>query len=264
MSLLKKMTALLAVAALLCTSLVIADQPQETPTLTPTVADTPVKPMLSVPVIGNAVSDSQFVRPLEAEPLAATPDEEADLETDTDDDGIADAIEELLGSDADNADSDSDGISDYDETVKLGTDPTLSDSNRNGIVDGEEDADHDGIANNDEQALGTDMAQSDSDGDGIADGDETATDPLVPDTDKDGVKDGYELEIGTDPAVPESTFDVSQTVAVDNLTVAVDVTLSGDQVETLTVEPTKKTTLFSQDIPGFMGQAIDLSVNGEF
>ncbi len=264
MSLLKKMTALLAVAALLCTSLVIADQPQETPTLTPTVADAPVTVLPSVPVIGNAVSDSQFVRPLEAEPLAVTPDEEVDLETDTDEDGIADVIEELLGSDADNADSDNDGISDYDETVKLGTDPTLSDSDRNGIVDGEEDTDHDGIANNDEQALGTDMVQGDSDGDGIADGDETATDPLVPDTDADGVKDGYELELGTDPVTPESTFDVSQSVAVDDLTVAVDVTLSGEQVDTLAVAPTTNTKLFPNDIPGYMGQAVDLTVDGEF
>ena len=50
-------------------------------------------------------------------------------------------------------------------------------------------------------AGGTDPVDSDSDGDGIDDGDEVSggTDPIDSDSDDDGINDGDELSGGTDP-----------------------------------------------------------------
>ena len=87
-----------------------------------------------------------------------------------------------------NLDSDNDGLSDSDEAV-LGTDPLDPDSDGDGVSDG------------DEVVLGTDPLDPDSDGDGLSDGDEAVlgTDPLDPDSDGDGLSDGAEAGAGTDP-----------------------------------------------------------------
>lgn len=56
---------------------------------------------------------------------------------------------------------------------------------------------------------GTDPALSDTDEDGLGDGDEVriyATDPTNPDTDGDGMPDGDEINAGTDPLDPGSLF----------------------------------------------------------
>ncbi|MDC1287530.1 PKD domain-containing protein, partial [Gammaproteobacteria bacterium] len=86
---------------------------------------------------------------------------------DSDNDGITDFIEMLLGTDPDNPDSDGDGARDGDE-VTAGTNPLLGDS------------DGDGVSDEDERVLGTDPLVADTDGDGISDGDEVLgnSDPL--------------------------------------------------------------------------------------
>ncbi len=96
------------------------------------------------------------------------------------------------------ADSDSDGLADYDETNVYGTDTELADT------------DGDGVADADEVALGTDpvdetsFADADADGDGVFAADEVmfGTDPDLADTDGDGVWDGEELQDNTDPNDP--------------------------------------------------------------
>ena len=241
---LKKWIAGLSTAAVLCASLTVAVSEREYAPVSPAVQTK--QNML----VGEALYGASATLPTSA--------------ADADGDGIDDALEELLGTDAHNADSDGDGISDGMELLTLGSDPACDDSDRNGIPDGEEDSDSDGIINTDELALGTDLAQRDSDGDGIADGDETATDPLVRDTDDDGVGDGYELALGTDPVTPESTFSVTQTAETDESVASVDVTLDGRQVETLSLSAVDDPTLFPKEMPGYMGQAVELSVDGTF
>lgn len=88
-------------------------------------------------------------------------------ELDTDDDGLTDAEEEELGTDPDNLDTDGDLLYDGGELV-----------------------------------YGTDVLDPDSDGDGLPDGNEVyivGTNPTVADTDGDGVNDGDEVANGTNP-----------------------------------------------------------------
>ena len=86
-------------------------------------------------------------------------------------------------------DTDDDGMVDYNETYVYGTDPWLSDTDKDGIEDGEE-ADY-------WLSRGVDPT-SDTDGDGIPN-------ILDWDSDNDGVKDGDELEEGRDPMGIEQT-----------------------------------------------------------
>ncbi len=116
---------------------------------------------------------------------------------DSEPDGLADAWEEiyspgdlsqLIGDGV--ADFDSDGLSDLQEQ-QFGTDPTLEDTDGDGLEDFEEFDEHN-----------TDPLVADSDGDGLSDGDEVnvhLTDPLDTDSDADGYDDGREVALGTDP-----------------------------------------------------------------
>lgn len=85
-------------------------------------------------------------------------------------------------------DSDSDGISDTEESEK-GTDPRNSDTDGDSLPDGQE-----------VQEM-TDPAKEDSDGDGLTDKQEReyGTDPLDRDSDGDGIDDGVEVNQGTNP-----------------------------------------------------------------
>jgi len=84
------------------------------------------------------------------------------------------------------ADTDSDGLSDADETDVYGTDPLDPDTDDDGLEDGKEVLDH-----------GTDPLVADTDGDGLDDGLEVAagSDPLDADSDDDGVVDGLDADI---------------------------------------------------------------------
>ncbi|HPG00958.1 MAG TPA: right-handed parallel beta-helix repeat-containing protein, partial [Kiritimatiellia bacterium] len=97
-------------------------------------------------------------------------------------------------------DDDQDGLPDTWENETLGGLDVVS-------GDGDVDRDGaDGLCNADELDLGTDMFASDSDDDGLSDGEEVhlhGTDPLCADTDGDGATDGYESRHGTDPLDPD-------------------------------------------------------------
>ncbi|MBN2015545.1 DUF4215 domain-containing protein [Candidatus Dojkabacteria bacterium] len=141
-------------------------------------------------------------------------------DSDTDDDGINDGEEvKEHGTDPNDSDSDDDGLSDGDEVKKYGTDPNNpNDPGEDGRIPltGEGDEDGDGLDNRTEIELGTDPYSSDSDGDGISDGDEVNiyhTDPLSSDSDSDGLSDYTEI-LGaygegrkTDPNDPDSDDD---------------------------------------------------------
>lgn len=109
-------------------------------------------------------------------------------------------------------DVDFDGIPDGFEVAQFKTNPLNPDSNSNGIADGDEDADGDGLSNIYELSLGTNplLAQSstDTDGDGLPDWMEqlitTYTGDANPspqgDSDGDGVNNVTEFSIETDPS----------------------------------------------------------------
>ncbi len=129
---------------------------------------------------------------------------------DSDNDGLTDDEELVLGTDPRNPDSDNDGLNDSLE-VTAGTDPKDDDSDDDGLLDGNEDANHNGVVD-----AGETMAlEADTDGDGLSDGLElglvepqgtgtdpalftpdadpsTTTDPLLVDTDGGSVHDGVE------------------------------------------------------------------------
>ena len=87
---------------------------------------------------------------------------------DSDRDGLTNKVEESLGTDSNNPDSDGDGLTDGDEVNTYNTDPIVADT----------------------------------DGDGLSDGAEVntyGTLPLVSDTDGDSVDDGEEIQEGLDP-----------------------------------------------------------------
>ena len=89
------------------------------------------------------------------------------LVADTDEDGLSDGQEALIGSSPAKSDTDGDGLPDAWE-VQHGLDP-LSASGNDGDAG---DLDGDGLDNLNEYELGTDPNLSDTDGDGLADGEE--------------------------------------------------------------------------------------------
>ncbi len=98
--------------------------------------------------------------------------------------GCNQAAGDLVGNPC-SADDDGDGLTDSDEVATHGSDPLLYDTDGDGISDGYEvahaclniltsegnpDADSDGLANIDEENIGTDACAPDTDSDGVSDG----------------------------------------------------------------------------------------------
>lgn len=158
---------------------------------------------------------------------------------DLDRDGLTDAEEAELGTNSRLSDTDSDGLSDYQEVRTYHTDPKNADTDGDGYFDGAEvsggtnplvreegdcvsscdeeeepaapaDADRDGLTDADEARLGTNPRLADTDGDGLTDLSEVRTyytNPLRADTDYDGLYDGTEVGRGTNPKSSDSDLD---------------------------------------------------------
>ncbi|MCB9546386.1 MAG: hypothetical protein H6706_11085 [Myxococcales bacterium] len=121
-----------------------------------------------------------------------------DVRQDRDGDGIDDLTEVRTGTDPDNPDTDGDGLGDGEEDRNFNgmvdpgeTDPRDPDFDDDGILDGAEDANHNGVIDVNE----SDPRNPDTDGDGLPDG--------VEDRDRDGVRDPGE----TNPALADSDGD---------------------------------------------------------
>ncbi len=116
-------------------------------------------------------------------------------------------------------DPDLDTLSTYTEYI-IGTDPSVNDTDNDGMPDGWEYANHldpsdptdsiedtdgDGLDNIAEYKFRGDPLDSDTDDDGLSDYDEAqiGTDLRLNDTDGDGYSDGYEVSHGTDPLDPD-------------------------------------------------------------
>ncbi|MGE3459585.1 MAG: tandem-95 repeat protein [Kofleriaceae bacterium] len=147
---------------------------------------------------------------------------------DSDSDGCTDIDEAGMGTSPAVADTDGDGIGDCVEANVSGTDPLDDDSDDDGLFDGSEDLDGDGMLDPGE----TDPNNGDSDGDGVQDGTElgltapegddtgagfvpdndptTTTDPSNTDSDGDGLDDGIE------DADRDGQADTGETSAADD------------------------------------------------
>ncbi|MDR0903232.1 MAG: hypothetical protein LBM59_01200 [Ruminococcus sp.] len=145
---------------------------------------------------------------------------------DTDKDGLNDLYETLAGTDKTKADTDGDGLTDYEELGLTGTDPLVYDSVKKGTPDSKADTDKDGLTNIDEIKSGTNPDRADSDFDKLSDGNEVKkykTDPLKSDTDGDKVSDGDEVALKLDPLktssngkVPDNERIFKQTIPADH------------------------------------------------
>ena len=150
--------------------------------------------------------------------VAATPG-------DSDGDGLSDDVEVVFGSDPDDPDTDDDGLGDAFEALGLlqwgiGA-PADADQDDDGLDDLHDDFDDDGIANDVEFTLGTNVYLPDSDFDGLSDGDEgpLGLNPLAHDSDADGIRDSdedadgdglgiaRERSAGTDASLPDTDGD---------------------------------------------------------
>ena len=195
--------------------------------------------------------------------------EEDLVEEDKDGDGLVNWLEYYLGTSDNNVDSDGDGLSDYEEVHIIYTDPTLKDSDNNGINDGDEDFDKDGITSLDEYPYGTSPVKSDSDNDGLSDYDEIfnyKTSPILKDTDDDGALDGWEIENGYSPLNYDEAFKVEKEVSSTNEDLSFNVQLnsaSGNQVNTLEVTELYEDLDLNDSVPGFLGYGYEIDVNGE-
>ena len=179
---------------------------------------------------------------------------DANLE-DTDSDTYSDYAEVTAGSDALDAsstpgtlDSDGDGLT-YDEETSYGTDAADADTDGDGLSDGDEvdtygsdplavDSDSDGLDDADEVTYGTDPWSTDSDLDGYDDATEVAagsnpndaaSDPTtsLTDTDSDGLTDYEESVYGSDASDTDSDDDTLE---------------DGDEVDIYSTDPVSNDT----------------------
>lgn len=212
---------------------------------------------------GKMISDSIEVYNNRFDNLSSNLDME-----DSDLDGIPNYFEDCFGTKKDSMHSDSDGLTDYEELMIFGTDPNKDDSDNNGIMDGEEDADQDGLTNLQELILLTNPLDNDTDGDKLLDGQEMDvyyTNPLEKDTDGDFVDDGEEVRISTDPLKPNEVFHaVFICDSEENIIVSVEADLSGEQYNSLMVARHEDDFLFPDDMAGRISGAYDFKVDGSF
>jgi hypothetical protein len=113
------------------------------------------------------------------------PTDPSDAALDGDGDGLLNLDEHLAFTDPTNADTDGDGVSDFDEVFNPVVDPLNVDT------------DADLLSDVDEVDIHT-------------------TDPLDPDTDADGMQDGWEVEAGLDPLADDAALD-GDADGLDNL-----------------------------------------------
>ncbi len=186
--------------------------------------------------------------------LLAAYDPTDPLNIDTDGDGINDGVEAGISTDGINAGaSDAAGIP-YEGTTAgfvgdadpaTTTDPNDTDSDNDGLLDGDEDINADGQTVNtigDSTTSGTGETNPnlvDTDSDGLSDGDEVnatgpltgigATDPLDADTDDGGTQDGTEvLADGTNPVFGNGDDDAAADPDNDGLSNAQEAILGTD------------------------------------
>ncbi|MHA1868038.1 MAG: FG-GAP-like repeat-containing protein [Candidatus Heimdallarchaeaceae archaeon] len=144
---------------------------------------------------------------------------------DSDDDGLFDHEEKILGTDISKVDTDSDGLNDFNEINIYSTDPTTADTDSDGLNDFNEiniystdpttaDTDSDGMIDSYEVYSGLDPfvddANSDLDNDGLMNIEEFTLGTFTnsTDTDEDSMDDLWEVQTGTNPLIDDTTADL--------------------------------------------------------
>lgn len=192
---------------------------------------------------------------------------------DTDKDGIADEVEEKLGTNKKKKDTDNDGLTDYQEVVLVGTNPLMKDTDKNGISDYKDDRDGDKLSNGEEVKLGSNPTVSDTDSDNLNDYEEVKkhkTSPVKKDTDGDGAEDGWEINNGFDPIKFNASFeivkDTGKASEYQPVVASVKMDVSGKQVESLSVEPVNYSDnhWVTPAIAGYLGSAYEFNIDGNF
>ena len=199
---------------------------------------------------------------------------------DTDEDGLNDPLEILLGTDPRRIDTDDDSLSDYEEITLFNTDPTIFDSFKAGISDAEADMDNDSVSNAEELKIHTSPLEMDTDGDGLDDGKEiydTLTDPLKADTDDDGLDDYFEVKNGLDPLsaytdnIPDDQRQIEQYIPSDSekmfaintedspYSISLDIVTNGDAEKELSVHKSRLSMTMESDSQ--IGELIELSIS---
>ena len=204
---------------------------------------------------------------------------------DTDGDELPDTFELLFGTNPFKMDTDDDGLNDNVEIkVSKQCSPTVYDTDGDKIPDSKEDLDNDGLNNEEEAKIGTNLIKEDTDDDGLTDLFElntSRTDPLNPDTDGDGLSDGDEYKLGSNPLVADSDGDgtsdgqeqFKQTIKeefktkpnenniVNNVTINFEAT--GNAQSTTVVESVNDKSI-SNDIVGRLSYPFDIETEAKF
>ncbi|MCO8247103.1 MULTISPECIES: helix-turn-helix domain-containing protein [unclassified Haladaptatus] len=138
---------------------------------------------------------------------------------DDDGDDLTNEKEIKLGTNVTSKDTDKDGLEDGEEVNNYGTNATKADTDGDGLRDRQEisigsnptqeDTDADGLSDKREYELGTNVSNADTDGDGLTDVSEVngTTRPTMADSDKDGLNDSVEVAGATDPMKPDTDGD---------------------------------------------------------
>lgn len=199
---------------------------------------------------------------------------------DSDEDGLPDIYEIMIGTDVNVPDTDNDGLTDYQEVYITITDPTKFDSVTEGVSDADADPDGDGLSNAFEINLGTDPQLADTDNDNLSDYDEInvyGTDPLKPDTDDDGLDDDSELKFELDPnnpetyGIPDGEYQISQSISSDNeilssintegspFSLSIDIKTNGDAEKELSISQSTYSNAIEND--AMIGASLDFSIS---
>ena len=204
-----------------------------------------------------------------------------DYTKDSDNDGIADDLEDIFGLSKSKDDSDGDGIPDKIEiNMYPFADPTKYDTAGDGISDIKKDFDEDKLTTEEEIRLGTDPIKTDTDDDGLNDYDEVyvyKTNPIVADTDGDGINDGDEIALNTDPlkadsdgnGITDNEENYTQTINqdCDNQTVSnVEVTLNakGSANGKIKIKDIGDKDKTASNVVGLVGNPININCQCEF
>ncbi len=192
-------------------------------------------------------------------------------------------FESILGTNPKKADTDGDQLSDFDEFTKVGTDPTKQDTNANGVLDGAEDLDQDGLNHLLEIKYGTNCFRKDTDGDGFLDGEEVSkyqTNPIVVDTDEDGLSDWEDVDLKFSPINPDTNgngildgkevitqtcnqpIDTTRKAGITN--VSVQLACDGAIDNRVTIMDTYNLDMKSSDVVGLIGVPVEISTDATF
>ncbi len=144
---------------------------------------------------------------------------------DSDNDKLTDIFEIKCGTNINVKDTDSDGLTDYQEIYLTNTNPLVYNSVVDDLADANADSDKDQLSNIEEITQGTNPLIVDTDGDMLSDYDEINiffTDPLLQDTDGDTVVDCDEATLGLSPTnpetfgIPDAEYTIKQSIDCDN------------------------------------------------